>query len=319
LAREESGNYNSKYLFRILGGMIIRILSYCLVLVALFIGWSAWLYISVPVEKLRDRITYYPPNSDQPREAGLGLPDNVTLEEMPITLIFATIAAEDPYFAVHSGIKIDQIYSRVKGAIILQRRLPGGSTLTQQLAKNMFTDSKRTFYRKYKEAIYALRIEEDFTKEEIFTLYVNMAETGPSIYGFNGAAQFYFNKPVSKLDDVESMFIVSNLRSPTKYSAWFREHVKDIDAFRRVYETYWKTQMTMEGYDAQNILMEDKKTLFTHSMSDPNKVVQFPRKVPNHIKFQGRRDTEGFLLKYWQDNPQDIGIPSKKKKADKSL
>ncbi|MDX1975638.1 MAG: biosynthetic peptidoglycan transglycosylase [Rickettsiales bacterium] len=198
---------------------MIRNCIYFLIAISsgLFIA-SIVIYQTAPVENLRQVIAYTPPGKSSTREVGLAKADNLTLADMPMELIWAVIASEDNEFWRHDGIRPRRIYDNIIGYFDgTYPILKGGSTITQQLAKNIFTGSQRSLYRKYVEFIYAIKLEQTFTKEEIFTLYVNIVQLGPELYGFKDAAHMYFNKPVSRLTYGESVALVMMLPSPMTY------------------------------------------------------------------------------------------------------
>ncbi|MDX1974268.1 MAG: biosynthetic peptidoglycan transglycosylase [Rickettsiales bacterium] len=189
-------------------------------------GWAFYIYSTTDVEQLRGIIDYVPPNQTQSRKAGLAHPDNARLVDIPPELIFATFAAEDYDFAIHRGVRPGTIWTCIKGRLFHGAQC-GGSSLTQQVVKNLLVGSEQTLYRKAKEMIVALKLERHFTKADIFTLYANIAETGPGMYGYKQAAQLYFGKRLRELTPVESAFIASNLSAPTLRSRWYLEKSED--------------------------------------------------------------------------------------------
>ncbi len=122
--------------------------------------------------------------------------DSVTLEEMPDHLIKAVLATEDRRFYEHFGID----FLGTGRALVTNARaggvVQGGSTITQQLAKNLFLSNERTIERKVKEAFLALWLEKHLAKNDILKLYLDRAYLGGGAFGVNGAAQYYFGKSV---------------------------------------------------------------------------------------------------------------------------
>lgn len=193
--------------------------------VLLFAAWSAVLYYRAPVNALRGVVTYHPPNVEFTREAGLGVMGRLTLREMPIELITATIAAEDRGFMFHHGIRFDKIKWNLRNYFSgKDPRLKGGSTITQQIAKNVFVGADRSFYRKYREAIYAAKLERYFNKTELFEIYVNLVQVAPGLYGYNEGAKYYFEKRVGELAPAESAFLADILSAPEELGRWVHEH-----------------------------------------------------------------------------------------------
>ncbi len=138
--------------------------------------------------------------------------------DLPPQLVNAFIAAEDQNFWTHPGIDIQGIMRaavnnsmRVAG---FNTSFSGASTITQQVAKNFFLTSDRTFSRKIREAILALKLERSFSKQHILTLYLNHIFLGARAYGVGSASLMYFNKPVDKLTLAECAFLASLPKAP---------------------------------------------------------------------------------------------------------
>lgn len=142
----------------------------------------------------------------------------IDFDDMPPQLINAFVAAEDQNFWTHPGVDIQGILrastNNALRALGFDAHFSGASTITQQVAKNFFLTSERTFSRKIKEAILALRLERTFSKEHIMTLYLNQIFLGARAYGVGSAALMYFNKPVSELTLSECAFLASLPKAP---------------------------------------------------------------------------------------------------------
>ncbi len=146
----------------------------------------------------------------------------VKLTEVPPNLSNAIIAIEDQRFLSHGGIDprgiLRAIYSNVRAGGIVQ----GGSTITQQLVKNFFLTQKRSFIRKFNEAVMAVMIEHKYSKDEILETYLNevyFGQRGPAgIFGVAEAARFYFVKPLKELTLAECATLAAIIRSPRLYS-----------------------------------------------------------------------------------------------------
>jgi penicillin-binding protein 1C len=141
----------------------------------------------------------------------------VRLDEVPETLKLATIAIEDQNFYSHGGFDPKGI-ARGFYLTIFTGRKAGGSTLTQQLVKNVLLTSERTVARKIKEFILAVQIESKYNKDEILTMYLNEAPYGGTAWGAQAASQLYFNKDVSELDLVESAILAGMPQRPSYYT-----------------------------------------------------------------------------------------------------
>lgn len=141
------------------------------------------------------------------------------------------IAAEDSLFYQHNGFDWQAIQNSFEKNISEGRYARGGSTITQQLAKNMFLSKQKSLWRKFKEALITKEIEKTLKKNEILERYLNVIQFGKNIFGVKKASQFYFKKHPSQLTLNESVFLVFLLPSPEKYShSFFR---KELTHFAR--------------------------------------------------------------------------------------
>lgn len=129
----------------------------------------------------------------------------------------AAIVSEDSRFASHNGFDMEGIEAAMKKNESSGTVAAGGSTISQQLAKNLFLTSHRSYVRKGLEASITLMIEGMWDKQRILTAYLNVAEFGNGIYGIEAAAHHYFNKPASKLNRDESALLISMLTNPKYY------------------------------------------------------------------------------------------------------
>ncbi|TDK46061.1 penicillin-binding protein 1A [Algoriphagus formosus] len=158
----------------------------------------------------------------------------VTYDELSPNLVNALIATEDERFEEHSGIDLKAMIRVFVKSIILRQDAGGGSTLSQQTAKNLFntrTDANqgllssvpglRMLIIKTKEWIVATQLERAYTKKEILTLYLNTSEFGSNAYGIKTAAETFFNKKPSELNIQESAVLVGLFKAPTYYSPVF--------------------------------------------------------------------------------------------------
>ena len=141
----------------------------------------------------------------------------VSFEEIPQHLKNATIAIEDKNFYRHKGFDPTGMLRAIYN-IVVHRRLQGGSTLTQQLVKNVLLTSQRTLPRKIKEFILAVQIESRYSKDEILRMYLNESPYGGTAWGVEAAAEVYFEKKVADLDLVESAILAGLPQKPSAYS-----------------------------------------------------------------------------------------------------
>ena len=142
----------------------------------------------------------------------------VTYDEVPEHVVNAFIAAEDRRFWVHPGVDYRGLVRAFVQLITTGEVEAGGSTLTQQLARSYFLSLDRTVERKFKEASLAVRIEQEFTKEQIMALFLNKMFFGQRAYGVSAAAQVYFNKPLEDLSIAEAATLAGVLPAPSSYN-----------------------------------------------------------------------------------------------------
>ena len=147
-----------------------------------------------------------------------GADDYAPLDLLPRHVIDAVIATEDRRFYEHYG--VDPLGLSARGFTNLRARqfVQGGSTLTQQLAKNLYLTSDRTFARKLEELALAVWLEARLSKSDILELYLNRVYLGSGAYGIDAAARRYFGKPAQKLTLAEAAIIAGLLKAPSKYS-----------------------------------------------------------------------------------------------------
>jgi 1A family penicillin-binding protein len=143
----------------------------------------------------------------------------VEFEQIPAYLRQATVAVEDKNFYRHSGFDLTA-YPRAVFNIMFKGKLQGGSTLTQQLVKNVLLTSERTVTRKIKEFVLAVQIESRFSKDEILLMYLNEAPYGGTAWGVESASEIYFGKSVSELNLLEAAFLAGLPQRPSAYSPY---------------------------------------------------------------------------------------------------
>ena len=129
----------------------------------------------------------------------------------------AAIVSEDSTFSQHNGFDFKGIEAARKKNEETGKMSAGGSTITQQLAKNLFLTSHRSYVRKGEEAVITLMLETFWDKQRILTAYLNVAEFGNGIYGVEAAAQHYFDKSAAKLNRDESALLIAMLTNPKYY------------------------------------------------------------------------------------------------------
>src|SRR5262245_47666939 len=143
---------------------------------------------------------------------------SVPLRQIPRNLVNATIATEDRSFYQHWGVDLWGVGRAAVTDVLHMRRAQGGSTITQQLARNRFLTHERTWTRKLKEVALAVEIERNYTKDEILELYFNQIYFGDGAYGVDAASKIYFGKPLRELNLPECARLAGIPANPSIYS-----------------------------------------------------------------------------------------------------
>lgn len=163
-------------------------------------------------------VTFLDANGNEIGKRGILHNDAVPLEEIPDHMIKATLAIEDRRFFEHFGIDILGTARALIENLRANDTVQGGSTLTQQLAKNLFLSPERSVKRKIKEAFLALLLEARFTKREILKMYLDRAYMGGGAVGVEAASQFYFGKSVREVNLAEAALLAGLYKAPTQYA-----------------------------------------------------------------------------------------------------
>ncbi len=179
----------------------------------------------------------------------------ISISDVPEYLKLATISIEDKNFYKHKGFD-PTAYLRAVYNIIVRRKLQGGSTLTQQLVKNVLLSPERTVTRKLKEFILALQIESRYGKDEILQMYLNEAPYGGTAWGVEAAAETYFGKKVKDLNLIESAFLAGLPQRPSTYSPYSSNPKAYIGRTEEVLR-----RMREDGYITRDQEEEAKKEL----------------------------------------------------------
>lgn len=188
-------------------------------------GWAAWEVATWPdvaaLAREHPSITAFI-EEYRARQRALGRPDRVAWAWTPYSAISgdlkrAVLIAEDANFFSHRGFELTEIGNALEGAM-RDREMPrGASTITQQLAKNLWLSRSRNPWRKAKEAVLTWQLERALTKRRILELYLNVVEFGPGVYGAGSAAMRYFGKPAAQLGPDEAAQLAAGLPNP---AAW---------------------------------------------------------------------------------------------------
>lgn len=145
------------------------------------------------------------------------------LRQISPYMISSVIISEDAGFYQHNGFDFGEIRNSFERNLSKGEFARGGSTISQQLVKNVFLSKDKTLTRKIREAILTYDLERNFKKNEILERYLNVVEFGPKLYGIKPAARHYFGKSPSELNVLESAFLTSLLPNPKTYSASHRK------------------------------------------------------------------------------------------------
>jgi monofunctional biosynthetic peptidoglycan transglycosylase len=145
----------------------------------------------------------------------------VPYEKISIHLKRAVISAEDGHFLEHDGFDWDGIQYALEKNLAKGRTRAGGSTITQQLAKNLFLSPRRSYLRKGEEALITLMIEATWSKRRILEVYLNVVEWGEGVFGAEAAARRYFGISAARLGPAEAARLATTLPSPRRYEKHF--------------------------------------------------------------------------------------------------
>jgi monofunctional biosynthetic peptidoglycan transglycosylase len=204
-----------------------RPLSLLLAAVLVLAAWVAWSILTLPsVEPLASprtsmKITVKDwRKRDRTFVVGPKNPYWAPYGAVPSAMKKAVVAAEDANFYSHEGVDFEALRDAIRVDIQRGKFVRGGSTITQQLAKNLYLTREKTITRKIKEIILARRIDDTISKRRILELYLNVVELGPMVYGVGHASRYYFGKPVSGLTVRECAFLASMLPGPRIYNPY---------------------------------------------------------------------------------------------------
>ena len=158
----------------------------------------------------------------------------VPFQQISPHLLRAVVAAEDMEFFSHNGFSKSEVRAAVTQAIRERRRPRGASTITQQLAKNLWLSPSRNPLRKLRESILTRQLEKALAKERLLEIYVNVVEFGKGIYGVEAAARYYFEKAAAELSAFEGAMLAASLPRPTSWhpgvdSPYYLGYVDEIE------------------------------------------------------------------------------------------
>lgn len=225
MAKKAGNNLNfRKYLIRFWFTFIAVVLFVVLLFVSISLGWLGFMPSFETLENPKSNLASEIISADQEVLGKYFIENrtNITFPELSPNLINALVATEDIRFKRHSGIDI-RAFGRVAYGIITGKNMGGGSTITQQLAKNLFLrQPNRTFLGmvlvKFKEWVVAAKLERNYSKEEIIAMYFNTVDFGSHSYGIKSAARTFYNKEPNELSVDEAATMVGILKAPSWFS-----------------------------------------------------------------------------------------------------
>lgn len=231
--------------------LFILIVAICIIMVAAVLGRVYWLVVVEPGDEIKiDNIhqilgkeshVYY---SDGKTRLGVFFDtahrQYVSYGDIPKNFVNAVVAAEDNRFFEHFGFDVLGIVRAMLKNIQAGRIVQGGSTLTQQTAKNLFKRTDRSIEAKLKELLFALRLEYYYPKEKIFEFYANQFYVSGNGHGLGVAARYYFDKTPNELTLVECAFIAGSVKRPNYYNPFIKNTEEAAELARKRAETRLK-------------------------------------------------------------------------------
>jgi len=200
------------------------IFAFALLFFAISIGWMGYMPSIEELENPKTNLASEIYSADQVLLGKYYIEDRsvVSFDEISPNLVEALLATEDIRFYEHSGVDVRALLRVIKGIVTFNSQ-GGGSTVTQQLAKNMFPRDEKLStpekaLRKFKEWVIATRLEYNYTKDEILAMYFNVVTFGHNAFGIKTAAKTYFGKQPSELNIEESAILVGMLKAPSYYN-----------------------------------------------------------------------------------------------------
>jgi len=226
------------------------------------VGYFAWVFFSLP--KLFNVSDYQPPlltevYDREGEKIGEFFKERrllVDYEDFPDFLIHAIVSAEDGSFFKHKGLNYRAIIRALIANFKAGKKVQGGSTITQQLARTLLLSQEKTYTRKFKEAVLAVRMERSLTKQDILYIYLNQIYLGHGAYGIEMACRTYFRKSVKDITLPEAALLAGLPKAPSRFSPVFnpaRAKSRQIYVLNRMREENYITEEDMLSYLNQEI------------------------------------------------------------------
>jgi len=232
--------------------------------------------------------------------------ESIPLNQVPLVMRQATIAVEDRNFYNHPGFDVFRLISAGLTDLTHMAKLQGGSTITMQLARNLYLNLDKTWSRKFKEALLTLQLELNYTKDELLELYLNQIYYGHSAYGIEAAAQTYFNKKASELNLAEASMLAGLPKGPRNYSPFLNfkraKERQQIVLNAMVEEGYITREQAEQAFQEPLQLSEKKRS--TQKMVAPYFIDYVTRLVKEKYKIDEHTFEHGGLKIYTTLDPE---------------
>lgn len=243
----------------------------------------------------------------------------VEYDQIPTHLKNAIIAIEDKNFEKHNGVSIKGIFRAAWENLKAGAKVQGASTITQQLAKNLYLSNEKEYSRKIVEAYYAMQIENQLSKNQILTAYLNSSYFGAGARGVQAASHAYFSKDVIQLDLAESAVIAGITKNPSKFSPIKTLRKEDVDPSKHFVIDDSDAVYTMV-YDER---FKERQSLVLKLMKDENMITEEEYQaalavdIKSRLKPGGRQVSTG-ITSYFVDQVKHDVIQSLMKELDKT-
>lgn len=231
----------------------------------------------------------------------------VPLAQISPYAVKAVIIAEDDKFWRHEGFDFQAMQKALEKDIKKKRFKAGGSTISQQLSKNLYLSPSKNPVRKLKEAILTWRLEQNLSKKRIIELYLNIAEWGDGIFGIELASRYYFGKPASALTALESAKLAAVLPNPLRYNP-LGDSKYVVARSEKIYQIMVKRGIVIPEYEE---MMQEKEQEKTVTDSDPAMI----RQLEEQVKIW-RKEAEEANAKKEERPPESPGAEEKGTKGE---
>lgn len=233
----------------------------------LAILFFAYLAATANVQSLKDGLkqstVLYDKDGDEAGKLAVNRTGGAEIEDLPEHMKEAVVSIEDERFYKHNGFDIKGIARAFFSNLFAGRITGGGSTITQQLAKNALLSPEQTYRRKAEEIFLAVEIEKNYKKEEILLMYLNQVYFGSGAWGIDQAARTYFNKPISRVTISEAALLAGLLQSPSAldpYQHYDRSISRRDTVLGKMHELGYISKDEYEKAIGEKIVLEDGST-----------------------------------------------------------